>query len=60
MANSGKAHDALEYYHRALDLNAGYIRARCVFRLSVLFSQFSQLDYPLSDSISVYHVLTCG
>jgi len=28
MANSGQAHDALEYYYRALDLNTGYIRAR--------------------------------
>jgi len=28
MANNGRAADALEYYHRALDLNPSYIRAR--------------------------------
>ncbi|KAI6110544.1 hypothetical protein EDD16DRAFT_1610426 [Pisolithus croceorrhizus] len=29
MANSGRAGEALQYYYRALELNPGYIRARC-------------------------------
>lgn len=30
MANSGQAGEAVEYYHRALEFNPGYIRARSI------------------------------
>lgn len=42
MANSGQAAEALQYYHRALELNPAYIRARyvCLEYISMSRSDF--------------------
>ena len=36
MANSSQPEEALAYYHRALELNPGYIRARWIILKSFI------------------------
>jgi hypothetical protein len=46
MANSGHAEEALQYYYKALELNPGYIRARCVI---------SNIFQPITLRLTPHH-----
>ncbi|KAJ7647128.1 hypothetical protein FB45DRAFT_1019399 [Roridomyces roridus] len=47
MANSGRAEEALQYYHKALELNPLYIRAR--FNLGIL--RFEEASHHILDAL---------
>ncbi|KIK67222.1 hypothetical protein GYMLUDRAFT_156531 [Collybiopsis luxurians FD-317 M1] len=54
MANSGHAAEALEYYHRALDLNPAYIRARYNLGISCLnLKRYDEGAQHILDALSL-------
>ncbi|KAK7005741.1 hypothetical protein R3P38DRAFT_2556191 [Favolaschia claudopus] len=54
MANSGRAEEALQYYHRALELNPLYIRARFNLGISCLnLRRFEEAAHHILDALGL-------
>ncbi|KAJ7703013.1 hypothetical protein B0H17DRAFT_1041257 [Mycena rosella] len=54
MANSGRAEEALEYYHRALELNPMYIRARFNLGISCInLRRFEEAAHHVLDALGL-------
>ncbi|KAJ7217874.1 hypothetical protein GGX14DRAFT_438704 [Mycena pura] len=59
MANSGRAEEALQYYHKALELNPLYIRARSRFE-EAIHHILNALSLQESDAVSQRDNITQG
>ncbi|KAJ7268751.1 hypothetical protein B0H12DRAFT_1096493 [Mycena haematopus] len=54
MANSGRAEEALQYYHRALELNPMYIRARFNLGISCInLRRFEEAAHHILDALGL-------
>ncbi|KAJ6594088.1 hypothetical protein B0H19DRAFT_919224 [Mycena capillaripes] len=54
MANSGRAEEALQYYHRALELNPVYIRARFNLGISCInLRRFEEAAHHILDALGL-------
>ncbi|KAJ6625453.1 hypothetical protein B0H10DRAFT_2001373 [Mycena sp. CBHHK59/15] len=54
MANSGRAEEALQYYHRALELNPVYIRARFNLGISCInLRHFEEAAHHILDALGL-------
>ncbi|KAJ7076321.1 hypothetical protein B0H15DRAFT_941269 [Mycena belliarum] len=54
MANSGRAEEALQYYHRALELNPMYIRARFNLGISCInLRRFDEAAHHILDALGL-------
>ncbi|KAJ7496110.1 hypothetical protein B0H11DRAFT_2001880 [Mycena galericulata] len=54
MANSGRAEEALQYYHRALELNPLYIRARFNLGISCMnLRRFEEAAHHILDALGL-------